>query len=188
MKEALKQDSDYVMISGSDDIFPRTYIEKIVEELEKNDRLVMASGYVVGEPWDTRNPRGGGRVIRTSFLRMVGLYPLNFGWETYPIFKALSLGLEAKAFPVPFHSSRPSSRNPIKYYYLGKGMKVLNYWSLHAWGRIMLVFFHHPLEGSWMLSGYLSESSTYMDLKGFVSGQQKRDFLRRIRRVMMNSL
>ncbi|RLI11584.1 hypothetical protein DRO35_04775 [Candidatus Bathyarchaeota archaeon] len=100
LKASLKHNPDYIMIAGSDDIFPKFYIEEIIKRMEKTGTAI-ASGYVANEPWNPEVPRGGGRIIKTEYIKKIGLYPLNYGWETYCLIKARSLGLK-KGFSFTF--------------------------------------------------------------------------------------
>lgn len=43
--------------------------------------------------------RGSGRQIKAEFWKQLGeMYPIKVGWESYPIYKALSLGYEIQEF------------------------------------------------------------------------------------------
>ena len=73
IRECLKdRNVKYILILGANDILPPSYIEKIIQEMEKNPKLVIASGYIVGEPFSEEKPRGSGRIFKTWFLRKFG--------------------------------------------------------------------------------------------------------------------
>jgi len=179
LKESLKHDPDYIMIAGSDDIFPDFYIEEIIKQMEKTG-TVIASGYVVNEPWSSEDPRGGGRIIKAKYIKEIGLYPLNYGWETYHLMKARSLGLKTRVFPLPFYSQRPSSRNPIKNYYLGKAMKALGYSPEFAAVRFLLLFLKNRKGATLMLKGYFSKVQKYEDIARYTGFIQRKKILQYI--------
>jgi len=172
LRECLKFNPDFVMIAGSDDVFPRSYVEVMVREFIRDDKLVMVSGYVAGEAWKAKVPRGGGRVIRTSYIKKAGLYPLNYGWESYLVFKAWSLGFKTKVVPVPFISQRPASRNPIKFYFLGKGMRALGYTLPYALSRFMLTLISSGRANAvQIIRGYFTETPRF-DIASYVKALQ----------------
>ena len=91
LKLAKDFNPDYILIVGADHSLPRDYVEKLLERMEENPRLVIASGVISKEPWMHLSPRGSGRLIKASFWREVsGLqYPVCWGWESWLCFKAL---------------------------------------------------------------------------------------------------
>jgi len=179
LKEGLKHNPDYIMIAGSDHIFPKSYIEEIIKRMEKTNTAI-ASGYVANEPWSPEVPRGGGRIIKTEYIKKIGLYPLNYGWETYCLIKARSLGLKTRVFPLPFYSQRPTSRNPTKNYYLGKGMKALGYCPEFAAARFLLLFLKNKKSAVLMLKGYLSEVRKYEDIVRYTRLIQRKKIIQYI--------
>jgi len=135
----INESHDYVMISGSDDVYPPNYVRDLINYMIR-DKVIIASGRVAGEPYDIEIPRGGGRVILSSFIKATGPYRYIYGWETELVIRAWAHGLRTKTYPdIVFYSLRKSTRNPRKYYFLGKAMKELGYPLLYTLLRLLYV-------------------------------------------------
>lgn len=185
IKHCLEKGYEYVMVLGGDDILPEQYVEKILHLLREDSKLVVASGIVEGEESVATWPRGGGRIYKAWFLRKVGLYPINYGWETYPVLKAVELGFRAQCFPILFTSLKRTSISPKKYYGLGKGMKALGYDPLYALGRCALSFLKSPKASISMFGGYVSSDvQKYADLSDFTAEWQRRIVWKRILEII----
>lgn len=177
---------EYVLISGADSVYPANYVEDIIRKMRMGG-VVFASGVAEGEISRSLSPRGSGRVMDARWFERVGFrYPENYGFEFYPVYKALSEGKEVTVFQdLRFKLSRGTGVSRKKLYLWGKGMKALNYWSLYALGRAALTGLKHPLNGFALLEGYVSEvPMKYDDLKEFVPRFQKRLFITRIQEVV----
>lgn len=176
-----EMDVDYVLVSGADTVYPLTYLESIVSRMREGD-IVLASGVVRGEriSW---MPRGTGRVIEARWFKSIGFrYPLNYGFEAYLVYKALSMGKRVAVFPdLIIETSRKTSLSKEKMYLWGKGMKALNYWWPYALGRSLLVGIKSPSRGLALIKGYISKVNQYEDVKDFTPRFQQRMFLRRVR-------
>lgn len=155
---------DYVMVLDADQMLSRDYIEKIIAEMEKNRRLVLASGRIVGEM--TRTPRGSGRVYRFAFLREIGFFPINYGAESYTMCKALEKGYEIKVVEDALaFGQRKTSFSFEKMYALGRGKRALRDDPIYVLWDFLLMFFRSPKGAISMLSGYLSfDVKKYSDL------------------------
>ena len=180
-----EQKCDYIMISGADATYSVNYIEKMIQRM-KAENVVLASGIAQGESVRASSPRGCGRMIQEEWFRNVGfIYPENYGFEAYLIFKALSQGERVKIFQdLTFRLSRKTRFSNKKMHSWGKGMKALNYWWPYAVGRAALIGLKHPLGGFNMLKGYSSNISFYDDVKEFVPSFQKKIISRRINKVL----
>lgn len=181
-----EEDVGYVLISGADGVYPPNYVEEIVRRMEKED-VVLASGVPESESSLSLTPRGCGRVVNAEWFRDVGFrYPLNYAFEGYLVYKALSQGRKIAVFPnLKFKLSRGTRFSRRKLYLEGKGMKALNYWWLYAFGRAVLAELRHPLNGFALLKGYMSKvSEQYEDLKEFVPSFQRKVLTKRIRKVL----
>jgi glycosyltransferase involved in cell wall biosynthesis len=177
---------EYVLISGADSVYPANYVEEIIRRM-KMGGIVFASGVAESEVSRSLSPRGSGRVIEAQWFGCVGFqYPENYGFEFYPVYKALSEDRKVTVFQdLRFKLSRGTGVSRKKLYLWGKGMKALNYWSLYALGRAVLTGLRHPLNGFALLRGYLSEvPMKYDDLREFVPSFQKRLFITRIQEVI----
>lgn len=172
-----KQKNDYIMVVGAKQVFPKDYIEKLLKKMERDPKLVIASGYIKGETYNPLSPRGGGRLIKRDFFEKIGFkYPPVFGWESYIIFKALVMGYKTRCFKnIIAYNQRPTSMSKRKCYFLGLGMNALGYWWLYVLGRFLLTFIKKPSCGVLMISGYL-KSVKKTDIADKVSNLQKRRF------------
>ena len=154
----------YVMVLDAEQMLSKDYIEKIIGEMEKNRRLVLASGRIVGEM--ARAPRGSGRIYRFAFLRDIGFFPINYGAESYPMCKALEKGYEIRVVQnaISF-GQRRTSFSCRKMYALGKGKKALRDDPIYVLWDFLLNFFKSPKAGICMMSGFLSSDvQKYSDL------------------------
>jgi len=177
-----KENVDYVLISGADTIYPEDHVEEVIRRMRKQ-KIVLASGAAERESSRSLSPRGSGRILDAKWFKSVGFrYPINYGFEVYLVYKALSEGKKVAVFPdLRFILLRGTIISSKKLYLWGKGMKALNYWWLYALGRAALIGLKHPLDGFTLLKGYLSEvSEHYKDLKEFVPNLQRRMFIKRM--------
>ena len=185
--DVLKREGvDYVLVSGADAIYPTNYVEEIVRRMQK-EKLVLSSGIAEGESSRSLSPRGSGRLLESKWFMNIGFrYPLNYGFEVYPVYKALSEGREVAVFvDVKFKLLRRTRLSRRRLQLWGKGMNALNYWFLYAVGRSAVVGVRNPLNGFSLLVGYLSHvPQQYDDIKHFVPRFQKRIFIKRLREVL----
>ncbi|MCS7365575.1 MAG: glycosyltransferase family 2 protein [archaeon GB-1867-035] len=170
---------DYVMVSGADAFYPSYYVSKLVRRMNSYN-ITIASGIAIGERTSFLAVRGSGRIIESNWFKTVGYrYPLNYGFESYIIFRALMDGCKVKVFKdLLFILYRKTSSSPKRAYHWGKAMRALNYWWLFALRRCIDFGFKGFFS---MLKGYLSSDVVcYEDLASFVPDFQKRYFVRRI--------
>ena len=175
----LKFNCEYIMRSDADVIFPNNYIERLINEMEKNDRLVIASGYIEGERIDPDAPRDTGRIFKTWFLKKNLPNSVYIGYEAYPVFSAIAQGFLVKTFPVKMYSLRPTSQTPQKCTVLGRGMKTVGYWFTWAILRGILTSLRKPKCGFYMIIGFLIERKKYQFATA-ISKIQRRTFLRKV--------
>lgn len=146
---------DYVVMLAADQILARDYIEKVIVEMEKNRRLVLASGIIVGEM--ARAPRGSGRIFRFAFLRDIGFYPIKYGAESYPMCKAVQKGYEIKVVKTALSfGQRKTSFSFKKMCALGKRSRALRSDPIYVFWDVLLTFFKSPKAALALLSGYFS--------------------------------
>jgi len=169
---------DYVMVLDADQKLSKDYMEKIIVEMEKNRRLVLASGRIVGEM--ARAPRGSGRIYRFAFLREIGFFPINYGAESYTMCKALEKRYEIKVVKDALaFGQRKTSFSSKKMYALGKGKKALGCDPIYVLWNFLLTFFKSPTGAVSMLSGYLSfDVQKYSDLD--FGKWQRRNLVKRL--------
>jgi glycosyltransferase involved in cell wall biosynthesis len=182
-----EKDVDYVLISGADGVYPPSYVKEIVERMEK-ENFVLVSGVPESERFLSLTPRGCGRIVNAKWFSKVGFkYPLNYAFEGYLVYKALSQDQKVAVFPnVEFKFSRGVKLTKRKLYLWGKGMKAQNYWWPYAFGRSAMVGMRRPLVGLALLKGYLSGVyRQYEDLREFVPRFQKEIFVKRIGNIFL---
>ncbi len=179
--------ADYLMISGDDCTYPRSYAQSLVSRMIQDPRIVVASGRPssTGNFSQEHSPSGSGRFIRSSFWRDVGEeYPVKAGWETWLLYRALANGFGVKLFDdLIFEHVRPRGAKH-QFAYWGAAMRGLGYHPLYAVGRIAKNMFGRnvALRGSLnMARGYLQASLGSSDffispfepsLRSFVHVQQ----------------
>jgi glycosyltransferase involved in cell wall biosynthesis len=182
LNEGLKRvpdNSEYVLILGADQSLPATYIESIVIRMIQDD-VKIASGYIKGEPHHPEMPRGGGRIYDFKIFKKIGFFPVNWGWESYVLFKVMQIGYKVKCYrDVDTGDARSTNISKRKLYYYGKGMKALGYDFKYALGRAIL-------NRSWsMFKGYVSkEVQTYKDIAEFARFWQREIFWNRLWRIL----
>jgi len=146
---------DYMVQCGADIVLPLHYIETLVDRMERAPRLVFASGVIYGEPTYRTHARGAGRLIQTWFWhRFVREYPIAYCWESYPLYKALSLGYQVESFPdLEMHTLRKTKEYKSTY---GYAMRELGYLPYYALARCMLAMAKNMKIGVRMLHSYLT--------------------------------
>jgi hypothetical protein len=184
---------EYCMITGDDCIFPSNYVETILKVMDSNPTLVVASGdWGLEPPPDmVKAPQGAGRVVRESFMNLIGgRYPERYGWESWILYKALQMNYQIQNLTeLRFVHARSYARKQT--FNWGRGMWTLGYDPLFVFARIAknLLFAHEPLGISAnlaMLAGYLSgflQSDSYSmpfdgDLRRFVATSQRSRLMR----------
>lgn len=179
---------DYAMVLGADHLLPKTYIEKILMRMEGKKNLVLASGRFRNEPFYPDMPIDSGRIYKLKFMREIGFFPINYGFEDYPLFKALMMGYKIRCFEDIITSvQRPIKLSRRKLYFLGKGMRALGYDPLYFLGKCALMFFKTPRGTLGMLRGYTSsDSGKYSDLNNFVGKWQRRTIWRRVEKAIQS--
>lgn len=185
-ERALEFHPEYVLIVGADNVLPETYVERIVERMELNPRIVVASGRIEGELFKKEVPRGGGRVIRVSFWEPYGLkYPEVWGWESWILYKALERGMINIAYhDIVFHGRRVTSTSVFKSFGRGKNMRALGYHWAYVLGEAFVTFKKSPRAGLATLRGWLSKGVVELDVAAFVRETQKRRLRQKLKRVI----
>jgi len=181
-------DVNYVMILGADHILPENYLHVIIDRMEIDNQIVIASGVIMGEESTETAPRGSGRVVRYSFWKNIGLsYPETLGWESYLVYKAMSLGYRVVCYnDVITYSQRPTGRRTnLKEY--GRAMYILGYDWKYGLGRSFLTFLKNPRGGLNMLFGFLTaRNSERLDVADWVNKSQKSIFWKRFKKIIFN--
>jgi hypothetical protein len=174
-KELLPKTS-FMMVSGDDNELTTTYSQKIMENMEKDPRVGVASGDWIDSHarQGDQMPHGGGRFVLTSLMNQIGgRYPIVYGWETWLLYKAMQLGYSVKIFPeVRYSHLRPFQAGNLTGW--GRAMYSLGfpiYFVILRFGVNFLV----PGRGTQsrksavtMLSGFVSARLNPASLKGML--------------------
>ena len=156
----LKDEKDCIFIVklDADIILPKNYLSTINERMTSNPKIAVSSGIIAGEY--SVVPRGAGRVVRFDFWKKIGLmYPINYGFEGYLLFKAMSLGYEVTIFEdLVMQTGRKtgSTFNPKLYYNYGLGMKTVGQTFPYVFLRSLIIAKKNPRRGFYLLRGFLS--------------------------------
>jgi glycosyltransferase involved in cell wall biosynthesis len=182
LNEGLKRvpdDCDYVLIVGADHVLPENYLEEIISRMVQED-VKIASGHIRGEPYHPEMPRGSGRVYDFKLLKKIGFFPVNWGWESYVVFKAMQMGFKVKQYKdIDAGRARPTRMDKRKLYYYGKAMRALGYDFFYVIGRSIL---RRSLS---MIKGYMSKDvNKYDDIAVFVREWQRKNLMKRVKQVL----
>jgi len=179
--DLLHRDLDYMMILGADHILPPDYIERVIERMEKDPKLVVASGSIQKE-WSII-PRGSGRIVKNSFWLLIGArYPVNWGYESWMISKANQLGYTVAHFDdivTTVLRKTAMTYKPIMYYHYGKAMKALGSQWFYVLGRSLIIIKRAGLASGWQFNkGYIQNKTDFYDdeLRAFVKSKQQFSF------------
>jgi glycosyltransferase involved in cell wall biosynthesis len=168
---------DFIMRLDSDHILPFDYISTIVERMNQNPTLVIASGKIQDEY--SVVPRGSGRIISTVFFKKINYkLPINYGWDAYMLLKAKSLDYDFKLFEDISSNvlRKTGSKNFNSKLFLnrGKAFKALGYIFPYVLKQITIQIIKNPVDGVWLLIGYLSKNTNLYEpeLRKFVKNLQ----------------
>ena len=111
------------------------------------------------------------------------LYPVNYGWEGYLIWKAQSLGYETKSYSdIHIKTQRKTGIkfNPKTYYYYGLALKALGYSWFYTIGKTLLFSKTKPSAAYYMLKGYFSNNNDLYEpeLREYVKNIQHKNLFK----------
>lgn len=93
--------SDYYMISGDDQIYPKKYIESIISFMEQ-EGVQIGSGHNSHLPYlTTQAPTGSGRIISSKLMKEFMPLLGATTWDSWMLLRAKQLGCKFKAYPIP---------------------------------------------------------------------------------------
>ena len=149
---------DFWMNTCGDIVLEKNYNEILLSKFEDNPNLVVGGGTIEGEHSFETHPRGAGRFYLFSYWdKYVKRYPVLFTWESYPVYKALSLGFETRSFKKPVMYALRESRT-VKGFYkwnYGVAMREFGFFPPYAIGRCLFAILHDHKIGFYMLKGYI---------------------------------
>jgi len=162
----------YMMVSGDDNWLAADYASTIVDRMDSDPSLAVASGSWLGEAGRTgQMPHGGGRFVRTQFMESLGgRYPVAYGWETWLLYKAMQRGLKVRNFgDLRYRHLRPYAKR-----------------NLFGWGRAMFslgfptifVVLRFGINFAWASRGTQSRGASITMLAGYLSAKLNPEPLR----------
>jgi glycosyltransferase involved in cell wall biosynthesis len=162
----------YMMVSGDDNWLAPDYAASIIERMDADSTLAVASGSWLGSAGRTdQMPHGGGRFVRTELLESLGgRYPVAYGWEAWVLYKALQRGLKVRNF------------GDLRYRHL----RPYNPRNLLGWGRAMFslgfptvfVVLRFGLNFVWTGRGTQSRKASISMMAGYLSAKLNPERLR----------
>ncbi len=180
------EDADYVLILGADHQLPKNYVERIIERMERDPKLVIASGRIEGEPYSEDAPRGSGRIVKSRFWRNLNgmRYPVVWGWEAWLLYKAMQLGYRVKCF-YDITSNVQKKTELKKAGLWGKAMYALGYDWKYVVGRSFLMFLKSPRAGFEMFINWLLHRDVErLEISEWVNNMQKEMFKRKLLKII----
>jgi len=158
LKLLLKEDFDYLLLCDGDSFYPSDYLSSLISELNKNEKIGVASGYDDLEKGKTSDPRNTGCLIKGEIVREMEQYPRIYTPDTFILLVARFLGYQTQTFTsIPIFLQRPTGIGSKNYFIaIGKGMNNLGYHPLYALGRVLSNMINRKVQkGLYMLYGYL---------------------------------
>jgi len=184
---------EYVLILGSDDLLPKNYVEVLVERLESDPKLVMASGQMKGYPSHPLRPRGSGRIVKVWFWKQISdlQFPVISAWEEHMVYKALQLGYDTRAFSdIQYERLREEcGRQPIKAFGDGQSMYSLGYYWVYVLFRVVWIFIRKPKEAYFLFMGWRSRRGVKRaDMAEWLSEYQKHQIIFGSKKLLLGKL
>jgi glycosyltransferase involved in cell wall biosynthesis len=131
--------TDYHMISTDDTHYEQLYAEKIMHDMDSDNRIAVSSGNYDNNSYAT--PHGAGRFVRNSFFNNVlGRYPEKMGYESVILQMSLYHGFKNVVNnDARFSHTRQLGANH-HFYEFGASMRTLGYHPVFVLGRFMQCF------------------------------------------------
>lgn len=131
--------TDYHMISTDDTQYEEFYAEKIMHDMDSDNRIAVSSGNYDNNSYKT--PHGAGRFVRNSFFNNVlGRYPEKMGYESVILQMSLYHGFKNVVNnDARFSHTRQLGANH-HFYEFGASMRTLGYHPLFVLGRFIQCF------------------------------------------------
>ena len=131
--------TDYHMISTDDTHFEEFYAEKLMHDMDSDNRIAVSSGNYDNNSYTT--PHGAGRFVRNSFFNNVlGCYPEKMGYESLILQMSLYHGFKNVVNnDARFSHTRQLGANH-HFYEFGASMRTLGYHPLFVLGRFIQCF------------------------------------------------
>lgn len=133
------ESTDYHMISTDDTHYEELYADKIMSQMDYDDKIAISSGNYDNNTYTT--PHGAGRFVRSSFFdNVLGRYPEKMGYESVILQLSLYHGFKNVVNnDARFSHTRPLGTNH-QFYEFGASMRTLGYHPLFVLGRFIQCF------------------------------------------------
>ncbi|HSB56550.1 MAG TPA: glycosyltransferase family A protein [Nitrosopumilaceae archaeon] len=186
----------YLLISSDDVVFPEDYVQKLINEIEQDPKLVIVSGNRGLQQSDYMSlPEGAGRLIRMKFFKQIGFrHPPYYGYEPWILYKALQLGYKVKKLTEIKYEHLRTFGVGHKFVEYGPAMRCLGYHPMFVLARVLRnfftgkagisklasvhMFFDYILERKWKNDPYFHYFEP--ELRLFVRSMQKKRLLSKI--------
>ena len=155
----------YMMLSGDDNLLAPDLAASIMERMDADSGIAVASGDWLSAAGRTNQmPHGGGRFVRMDFMKSLGWrYPVAYGWETWLLYKAMQRGFKVKTFSdIRYKHLRPYRPKNIAGW--GRGMYSLGFPSV-------FVTLRFGLNLIWTRRGTQTAESDVMMMAGYLSAK-----------------
>jgi len=186
----------YLLISSDDIVFPVDYVQKLINEIEQDPKLVIVSGNRGLQQSDHMSlPEGAGRLIKMKFFKQIGFtHPPYYGYEPWILYKALQLGYKVKKLTEIKYEHLRTFGVGHKFVEYGPAMRCLGYHPLFVLARVLRniftgkagiskrasirMFSDYILERKWKNDPYFHYFEP--ELRRFVRSMQKKRLLDKI--------
>jgi glycosyltransferase involved in cell wall biosynthesis len=159
------QKTEYMMVSGDDNELTVDYAKKMVERMDFDRKIAIASGdWLSSKGRENQMPHGGGRFVRMEFMEEVGMrYPVAYGWETWLLYKALQIGYAVKLYhDLRYRHLRPF--RPGNLFNWGRAMYSLGFPTYYVFLRFLINLF-------WSSRGTQSMRSSVTMIVGYLQAK-----------------
>lgn len=130
----LESGYDYHMISAGDTVFQKDYAEIIINGMDRDPKIVVASGNTQTD--EVADPHGGGRFVRQDFFyKFYKKYPEIVGYESEILFKAQIHGYKVFVYGTATFNHTDQLGHKHSFTEFGQGMRSIGYHPLFVLGR-----------------------------------------------------
>ncbi len=191
---------DYLLISSDDVVFPREYVERLMQEMSIDQKLAVISGNRGLAQSDFMSlPEGAGRLIRISFFNKIGYkHPPYYGYEPWILYKALQMGYKVRKLSDLKYEHKRVFGVGHKFIEYGPAMRCLGYHPMFVLARVarniltnktgisksasIRMFFDYLFENKWKDDPYFHYFED--DLRAFVRHYQKQRLFKKLATIL----
>ena len=160
---------DYILQMGADHILSKEYVKSIIYRMINNN-VAVASGGTQLERLNPDTPWGSGRIIDAEIWKGINgiQYPVNWGYESWIVYKVKQLGYQVKRYDDVHSFTRPVRMYPKKAYYWGKCSYALG----ASFPFVFIRTLRMKINGIHYINGYFSRQDVnkHEDIAQFVKG------------------